>query len=173
MKTHNFYIKILEFGKDHLEGFNYSEIKEGLKEKLERELQKEEIVILEKYLYRANSNESKLIDNVYRETIFVSLRNDSKLKFDDDDLKYIINFEAFSKYLDYLDLKGTREFSNQSLKYAENSLQKTKTAILISLGALIVLILVSAISIYFSAIQIKNSNRIEENQFNQESGIKE
>jgi hypothetical protein len=182
MKKHNFYIKILEYGKDHLEGFNYSEIKEGLKEKLERELQKEEIVILEKYLRRANENE-RGIDNIFRETMFISLRDDRFSEFNQNNVKYIINFEAFSKYIDYIELKEARKYSRESLKYAEKSLRKaeeslkyagkslkiSKIIIWISIGSFIISAIVS---IYFSAIQIKTPIEINKEQFNQMLEVK-
>ncbi len=126
------FIKLLEYGNGHPEGFNYSKILNDKKLNL-NDWEKE---ITRKYLENAFRN---LGCDIVLETLFLVIKV-SGSDYTNDNFKYIINRDSRFKYIDYLELEEAQLASKQASK---NALAAIKIAII----ALI-------ISIFFSILQI-------------------
>ncbi len=111
----NIYIRVIKFGIEHPEGFNYEKI---INDK-QLELNDWEKNIVDKYLDRAFKNEQSLtINSNYPnlETLFLVVEKTTDYK--DDKTKFIINLDSQFKYIDYLELKEVRETASRAHKIA-------------------------------------------------------
>jgi len=111
----NIYIRVIKFGIEHPEGFNYEKI---INDK-QLELNDWEKNIVDKYLDRAFKNEQSLtINSNYPnlETLFLVVEKTTDYK--DDKTKFIINLDSQFKYIDYLELKEARETASRAHKIA-------------------------------------------------------
>jgi len=123
----NIYIRVIKFGIEHPEGFNYDSIINDKRLKLndwERN-------IVDKYLDKACKNEQRYASGFPNfETPFLAVRKIGEYK--DDRTKFIINLDSQFKYIDYLELKEARETATKAHRIA-------MSAIIISLISIIVM----------------------------------
>ncbi len=144
----NFYIRVIEYGIKHPDGFTYDEIIDS-KELGLKDWEKE---AMKKYFHNAyvnfNQNES-MGKSGSAETLFL-LINRKNLNFIHDSNKYTINFDSHFKYIDYQELKFARE--------------NAKTAKTLSLCAIGIAVLSIAAAI-FAQLWL-NTVRIDPEQIN-------
>ena len=141
----NIYIRIIKFGIEHPEGFNY----DGIINDKQLKLNDWEKNIVDKYLERAFKNEQSLtINSNYPnlETLFLAVKKTTEHK--DDSSKFIINLDSQFKYIDYLELKEARETAVKAQRFA--------------LGA----ILISVVSI-IAMLFIIQTVKIDQQQYNE------
>ena len=141
----NIYIRVIKFGIEHPEGFNY----DGIINDKQLKLNDWEKNIVDKYLERAFKNEQSLtINSNYPnlETLFLAVKKTTEHK--DDSSKFIINLDSQFKYIDYLELKEARETAVKAQRFA--------------LGA----ILISVVSI-IAMLFIIQTVKIDQQQYNE------
>ncbi len=126
----NIYIRVIKFGIEHPEGFNYDKI---IKDK-QLKLNDWEENIVDKYLNKACKNEQKYVSGFPNfETLFLAVEIIGEYK--DDRTKFIINLDSQFKYIDYLELKEARETAVKAQKFALG-------AILISIASIIAMLFI-------------------------------
>lgn len=147
----NFFIRIIEYGIEHPNGFTYDEIINGAPLNL-KDWEKE---IIKKYFNNAyiNSRRDESKDRSGpAETPFLLVDRRVGGDYANSLNKYVINFDSYFKYLDYQELK----FARENAKTARNL---SLYAIGIATFSIIVAILVPII--------IKQTVKIEVKQFDQ------
>lgn len=144
MKKGNLYIKILEFGNEHPEGFHTNEIKESLK------LSEWENKILVTHLVNAYKN--RLVGNTQPNipSLFTCILEGGD--FQSGNSKYILDPGSYFNYIDYQELITARKSSEDANKNA-------RVAVYIAIISMI-------ISVIFSCWQILKSTTIDQNQLN-------
>ena len=105
----NLYIRISEFGRKHPEGFSASELKGAL------ELNEWEIRIVDEYIRNAIMNGQYLgkemgMQSTLDTMFFVIVRG--------DDAKFIIKYDAYFNYIDFLEFKEALKSSNTAKNLA-------------------------------------------------------
>jgi hypothetical protein len=143
----NFYIKLLRYGYKNPQGFSYKEIIEDNPLKLNNE----EKEIIKIYLQVAYNNNYRGLNN---ETPFKVFKESS----DTRQCTYIISYEAFFNYIDYLELKIAKKMSKEAY------ISSRKAIIITGIG-LAISVLSFFASIYFSIKQINTPIKINESQF--------
>ena len=119
----NIYIRVIKFGIEHPEGFNYEKI---INDK-QLDLNDWEKNIVDGYLDRAYKNkESLTINSGYPnlETLFLAVGKIGKYagEYTDDKTKFIINLDSQFKYIDYLELKEARETATKAHRIAMSAI---------------------------------------------------
>ena len=124
IKENNLYLRILKFWEEHTEWFTYKQIKERLK------LQDWENQIIEEYLINALKN-SKYYDTIYwgnyKDSVFFMIEceipqfSSHSLEHDIDRAKFIIKYDAYFNYIDYLELQKAIENSKEANNHAKNA----------------------------------------------------
>jgi len=144
MNTKNdFYIKLLEFGVSHDTGFSFNEITKD-KELSSSEEKKE---VIREYIERAFRSSNNFPGGYpTQETPFICIKrgNDGT----NDNSKYKLTFDAYFKYIDYLELKAARTSSRRAFLTA------------------IIAIIISALALWAS-IYMGGPVKINRDQFNQ------
>jgi len=139
------YIKILEFGEKHIEGFNYTEIKSAIKPS------DWEGVILVRNLEAAfnnfkNSGRIHMGSYTYKPSLFecvdLAKKEEDEKNYYSPGTRYIINGEAYFNYLDYLELQIARKSSEDANKYSRKSIKIATWALLIGIISSIAQILI-------------------------------
>ena len=140
----NIYIRIIKFGIEHPEGFNYEEIINDKQLKL-NDWEKN---IVNQYLNSAYENGQGTPRGhiIGLETLFLAVERIGGYK--EDGTKFIINLDSQFKYIDYLELKEARETASKAHK--------------IAMGAIIISIL-SIIAMLF----ITQTVKIDQQQYNE------
>ncbi|MCK5475689.1 MAG: hypothetical protein KAI71_03860 [Candidatus Pacebacteria bacterium] len=129
----NIYIRVIKFGIEHPEGFNYDSIINDKQLKLNNW----EKNIVNRYLNRAYENEQPLtINSNYPnlETLFLAV--ETTTGYQDDKTKFIINLDSQFKYIDYLELKEARKTAAEAYRTAMG-------AIILSVISIIVMIFIT------------------------------
>lgn len=134
--TNNLYIRVIEYCSRFPNGLKYYEVLDSEELKLD-EIEK---TIIARYLKGAEINYQAKQANVSAnsETLFVVVSGDSRNSAENP-LKFIINIDSHFKYIEYLELKLAR-------KSAEESKRLSTFAIMISISAIIVSILIPLVT---------------------------
>ena len=154
MKNKDIYIKILEFGIKHIEGFNYDKI---IKAKELKNLKKSEIEIIDRYFLNAfrNKHKNSMNNPTDPETMFVLIEGGGS-NHKDKMAKYTLNLDSRFKYIDYIELKEARDMAKKADKNSK-----------IALWAVVITTIISIlISFLLTRWQIESPIEINENQFN-------
>ena len=148
MKEKDIYIKILEYGINHVNGFTYNEIM-GAKEL--KELKGWELNMIDKYLLNAYRNKQYIeqMKPADLETMFFTIEAGGS-NYKDNTYKYGLNLDSRFKYIDYIELKETREMSRNA----------NRNAII----AISITIITTFVSILLTLWQIKSPIEIESKQ---------
>jgi hypothetical protein len=146
IKENNLYLRILKFWEAHPEWFTYKQIESVLSPK------DWEDRIIQEYLLNAVKN-SKFFDSIYwgnyKDTVFFMLERQDDIRNRADPIEYlskstfIIKYDAFFNYIDYLELQKAIENSKQA------SIQ-AKIAIYVAVGLWVIQIIVWIIQIYLT-----------------------
>lgn len=158
----NIFLRAIEYWYKNPEWFYYHELLE------EVGANEQEKNILYKYIQNADKNTIKYASGWYPnlETIFYPLLNQGVRVNDENrsSFKYILTSESLFNYLDYLELKQSRENAKQASDYAKVSIKIAKKSVRVAIWALILAIITSFISIYFSNKQINSPVTINQAQ---------
>jgi len=113
----NIYIRVIKFGIEHPEGFNYKKIINDKQLKLNDWEEK----IVDEYLNKACKNEQRYASGFPNfETPFLVVEKIGEYK--DDRTKFIINLDSQFKYIDYLELKEARETAIKAHRIAMSAI---------------------------------------------------
>lgn len=142
------YIRILEYGMEHIKGFTYNDIVDA--EELKK-LEEWEINIIDKNLQNAfrNNRLIGLMKSADYDSMFVVI-NEGGSNYKDDNFKYALSLDSRFKYIDYKELEITREMSRKASRDA-------RIAIWFAVGTILV-------SIFLTIWQIESPIEIKDEQ---------
>ncbi len=188
-KENNIYIKILEYGQEHMAGFTYEEIKTALTIKNDSWEDK----LIKGYMHNAvksGGKENKEIhldgSRTYRtqnewesmpqlDSIFWVIDKSDEYSKDIYLWKYTLRYDAYSNYIDYLELQFARKNAEAANRNAEESkvlanksIELTNISIKISIVAIVISAILAGASIW---IQLKNSVKIDDKQLDKITSI--
>lgn len=155
----NLYIRLLEFGDRHFNGFSYKEIIEDK----ELDLNEWEKGVVDAYLKNSSdsANQNIVKQSPIKSDIFVLIEKGHEIfNQKEDSKKYIINYEAYFNYIDYLELVEAR-------KTAEDANNHAIWSIRVAIGTLVISIIFSALSVFYQRKQLNNPIEIKQEQFKQ------
>lgn len=150
-KIKNLYIKILEFGEERFDGFSYKDL---INDK-SLNLDEKEKLIIDKHFEIAFKNREKVMmgfSDATNNTETIFMLSQWKGGRYNEESKYILGYNAYFNYIDYLELQEAR--SN-----AETAKRDARISIYIATITLLV-------SIAFSFAQIVKPVKIDQKQIN-------
>lgn len=154
-ESKNLYIRIAKFAANSHEGFSATELKDALN------LNEWEVRIVDEYIRNAlmngNYNGAEIGMQSTLDTMFFAIERGETAKF-------IIKYDAYFNYMDYLELQAAKQTSIDANKNANKAL----CWVVITFISTIILTLISiGVSFHQANKQINNPTTLNEKQFNE------